>query len=72
VLPPRVRRSLRSAQTPGLLDLGGRDRARKRDGQFLGRLQRELDRDPRGRPKLGVHEIDGNGLLQQGVVRVIV
>src|ERR1700733_14702898 len=63
-LPPRARRSLRPAQTTGFLDLGGRDRPGKCDGQFLGRLQRELDRDPRGWPKLGVHEIDGDGLLQ--------
>jgi hypothetical protein len=52
VLPPRARCALRSAQTPGFLDLGGSDRPRKRNAQLLGRLQRKLDRDPCGRPKL--------------------
>ena len=70
--PAQGAASLRPAQTPSFLYVGGRDRPGKCDGQFLGRLQRELDRDPRGRPKLGVHEIDGDGLLQQGVVRMVV
>jgi len=67
-----VSTGLTPAQTRAFLNLSRFYRSGKRAAQLFGRLQRELDCDPRARPERGVHEIDGDGLFQQSVVRVVV
>src|SRR5260370_848311 len=43
-----------------------------RGGQLCARRKGEFDGDPRLRPERGVHEVDGDRLLQDSMVRVVV
>src|SRR5437762_6153005 len=59
-------------QACAFLDLGRCYRPGERAAQLFGRLQRDLDGDPRARSERGVHEIDIDGIFVQGVMRVVV
>src|SRR3974390_1155761 len=71
-LPGLVRSPLRAAPAVAFLDLGCRDRPGESAAQLFGRLQCQLDGDPRTRPEGRVHEVDVDRLFQQGVMRVVV
>jgi hypothetical protein len=60
------------ASAPAFFDLGRSDRPRKRTAQRFRRLQREFHGDPGTRPERRVQEVDGDGLFQQSVMRVVV
>src|SRR3954447_7229449 len=59
-------------QACAFLDLGGGNRPGERAAQLFGRLQRNLDGDPRARSERGVHEIDIDGIFVQSVMRVVI
>lgn len=54
------------------LDIGLLDRPYQCRAELLGRVEGELDRDPRLGTERAVDEVDGDRLLQQGMVRVVV
>ena len=68
--PPAARSGV--AQTMVFFDLGRCYRPRQRAAQLFGRLQRQLDCDPRVRSERAVHEIDIDGIFLQSVMRVVV
>src|SRR5215470_14718854 len=77
--PPTFAGRPRATGPPVAGPAGGSDQARRRggqrrldgSGQGAGRLRGELHRDPGGRPLLRVEEVDVEGVLGRGVLRVV-
>src|SRR5262245_15469972 len=48
------------------------DRLDERRGELARGVERDLDRHPGARPEAGIHEVEGDRLLVEGVVRMVV